>query len=174
MSKRQTRLIWSVLTALVISATLSASAHAQYVWLDEKGSKQFSDMPPPANTPKNRILKAPNKVAEEKLPASAAEAGTEAPNAASKPQKPVTTTSKNEDFMKRRTEQAEAEKKAAAEAQSKADQSKNCERAKAYQQSLESGVRIATTDKNGERSYFNDAQRSQELADVKKATAACK
>ena len=32
---------------------------AQYVWLNDKGVKQYSDMPPPAAVPNQRILKSP-------------------------------------------------------------------------------------------------------------------
>ena len=37
----------------------ATAAMAQYVWVDDKGVKQFSDMPPPASVLKNRILKQP-------------------------------------------------------------------------------------------------------------------
>ena len=48
------------LAALLASLWLSmASAHAQYVWVDEKGLKQYSDRAPPASVPLKRILKAP-------------------------------------------------------------------------------------------------------------------
>ncbi|MCU6433447.1 DUF4124 domain-containing protein [Undibacterium sp. Jales W-56] len=153
---------------------ISVPAHAQYVWLDDKGNKQFSDMPPPLNVPKNRIIKAPNKTAETSLPAADKPAASTPGNAdQNKLEKPVTTASKNEDFMKRRAEQAAKDKKAAEEAQNNADKAKNCERAKSYQKALESGVRIATTGKDGERSYMDDGKRAQELADAKRTMAGC-
>lgn len=133
-------------------------------------------MPPPITVPKNRILKTPFKAAQSSASTSAdvnaASAG--AASTEEKLQKPVTTAGKNEDFMKRKAEQEEKEKKAATEKQAAADKAKNCERARSYQQSLESGVRIANTDKNGERNFLSDEQRAKELADVKQALAACK
>jgi hypothetical protein len=164
------RAVSFALAALLISA----SSQAQYVWLDEKGSKQFSDMPPPVTVPKNRILKTPLKAAQNPASAEASAASSAVPSVEEKLQKPVTTASKNEDFMKRKADQEEKEKKAAAEKQAAADKAKNCERARSYQQSLEAGVRIANTDKNGERNFLSDEQRAKELADVKQALAECK
>jgi hypothetical protein len=80
----------------------------------------------------------------------------------------MTTSARNEDFNKRRAEQAEKDKKASEDQQANADKQKNCERARSYQKVLESGQRVATTDKNGERNYLSDAQREKEAADVKK------
>jgi hypothetical protein len=39
---------------------------------------------------------------------------------------------------------------------------------------LQSGVRISSTDKNGERTFMNDEQRAKEEADVKRALDECK
>ena len=36
---------------------ITGHALAQYVWVDDKGNKQYSDTAPPASVPKNRILK---------------------------------------------------------------------------------------------------------------------
>ncbi|MFZ6766134.1 DUF4124 domain-containing protein [Undibacterium sp. Di26W] len=159
--------------ALPFILTLAcAAAHAQYVWLDEKGNKQFSDKPPPISVPKNKIVKSPNMGGKSAPTADAAPAP--AADDAGKLQKPVTTASKNEDYNKRKAEQAEKDKKAEDEKQSAAAKAKNCERARSYQQNLESGVRVASVDKNGERNFMDDAQRNQELADLKKTLADCK
>ncbi|MBS0307625.1 MAG: DUF4124 domain-containing protein, partial [Proteobacteria bacterium] len=45
-----------ILLALAVCG-FTASAMAQYIWLDDKGVKQYSDTPPPASVPKKRILK---------------------------------------------------------------------------------------------------------------------
>ena len=165
------------ITLIVVSGLLFAAAsHAQYVWLDEKGTKQFSDLPPPVSTPKNKILKTPFKSL---APATSPRDSNEEPASSvilanEKLQKPVTTASKNEDFMKRKMEQEEKDKKMASEKQAASEKAKNCERAHSYQQSLEAGARISTTDKNGERNFLTDAQRTQEAADVKRALIDCK
>ena len=44
--------------ALALSLGASA-ALAQYIWLDSKGVKQYSDRPPPPSVPTSKILKAP-------------------------------------------------------------------------------------------------------------------
>lgn len=160
-----------IITAL-LALGITGHALAQYVWVDDKGNKQYSDTAPPASVPKNRILKTPGKSTEQSEAAAPAKEASTAANAASA-NKPVTTASRNEDYNKRRAEQAEKDKKAADDQQAASEKSKNCERAKTYQKTLESGVRVATTDKNGERNYMDDAQRAKEIADTKKATAGC-
>ncbi|MBC3884923.1 DUF4124 domain-containing protein [Undibacterium griseum] len=157
------------ITALIMLGTLACpAANAQYVWVDEKGNKQFSDTPPPVSVPKNRIIKggAPTPKTETD--------NSNTQDAASAPAKPMTTAEKNQDFNKRRAEQAIKDKKAADEQQANADKANNCERAKNYQKILDSGVRVTTTDKNGERSYLSDSQREKEAADIKKALSDCK
>ncbi|MFZ6689956.1 DUF4124 domain-containing protein [Undibacterium sp. SXout11W] len=159
-------------TILVLFSTLFACAYAsaQYVWVDEHGNKQFSDTPPPASVSKNRILKNKNKVDSNVDTGEKSTSG----NATDTPQqKTNSVASRNEDYNKRKAEQAEKDKKAADALQAANDKNKNCERAKSYQNLLESGVRMTTTDKNGERSYMTDEQRARELSDAKKANAGC-
>ncbi|WP_423681690.1 DUF4124 domain-containing protein [Undibacterium sp. WLHG33] len=160
-----------LISGFMIATLTCASALAQYVWVDEKGNKQFSDTPPPASTPKNRIIK--SQGLSTTRPAEANDAASASKDAVNAAQKPMTTSSRNEEFNKRRAEQAEKDKKATEEQQAAADKQKNCERARSYQKVLESGQRVATTDKNGERNYLTDAQREKEAADVKKALAGC-
>jgi type IV secretory pathway VirB10-like protein len=143
-------------------------AMAQYIWVDEKGNKQYSDTAPPASVPKSRIIKAP-VMSSGTVTAPAATS----PAAPSAPAKPQTTASKNEDYNKRRTEQAEAAQKNTAEQQASQDKKQDCERARSYQRSLESGERVANVDSKGERFFLDDNQRSKELDQVKKALANC-
>lgn len=162
-----------LLNILAASLALSAllfppAALAQYIWLDEKGTKQFSDMPPPSSVPRSRILKQPGGTP----PATPQEAREENPTAPAKAE--PTLAEKNAEFRKRRSEQAEKEKKASEEAARKAENAKNCERAQEYQRSLESGERIFRTDKNGERAYLSDEQRVQETRDNRRVLADCK
>ncbi|MES2105130.1 MAG: DUF4124 domain-containing protein [Pseudomonadota bacterium] len=171
MQKYQKRLVFTLSSAL-ISFFVCASVFAQYVWLDEKGVKQYSDTPPPMSVPNSRILKAPGKAFATPAPQEGAAAAQDS-DQAQKPA-PATTASKNDEFNKRRAEQAEKDKKAAEEQRIASDKSKNCERARSYQRSLESGARIATTDAKGEKSYITDEQRAKDLAEAKRATADCK
>jgi hypothetical protein len=165
-------------SSLAISAFLIASAcQAQYVWLDEKGNKQFSDLPPPANISKDKIIKAPTRststTSSTATPTGAPPIGNVGA-ANEQLKKPVTTASKNEDYNKRKLEQEEKEKKAVAEQQANSEKAKNCERARAYQKTLESGQRIANTGANGEKNILNDAQRDQELKDTQRTLSDCK
>jgi hypothetical protein len=171
-------------TALVLVAlSQTPVVFAQYVWLNENGIKQFSDIPPPSSIPKNRILKAPGTAP--RTPSNSASAPAEAgdgkdgspalsASAAVKDKAPMTTAEKNADFQKRKIELADKEKKAADEQKMAADRAKNCERARGYNKVLQSGVRVTTTDKNGERQYLNDDQRAQEVKDTRRILDDCK
>lgn len=164
------RIVTVIATLLAIGS--AAPSFAQYVWLNEKGVKQYSDMPPPPSIPANRILKQPSGSA---LPSAGSE--TSAPPvqtesaAATKP--PMTTAERNADFRKRHAEQAEKEKKAAEQARVAAEKAKNCQRAREYQSALASGGRMARTDQNGERSFLTDEQRAQEMQDVNRVLQQC-
>lgn len=164
-------------TLASLALGLPPHALAQYVWLDDKGSKQYSDMPPPAAVPNSRILQTPGAAnrAQTQQAASAVSDDTKtAPETAAKTQLPMTTAEKNADFQKRRMEQAEKDRKAADAAQNAADKSKNCERASAYQKALDSGQRISRQEKDGQRAYLSDAQRAQESRDTKRILTECK
>ncbi|WP_373987342.1 DUF4124 domain-containing protein [Duganella sp. BuS-21] len=156
----------------VMLLTLSPLALAQYMWLDDKGVKQFSDRPPPANIPAQRILKAPGKpLFNPNAPAEPA-AGTETPPAAARPS--PTIAERNTDFNQRKSGAAEAEKQSAAYAQRKADAAANCNAARQNQQALDQGLRLSTYDKNGERGYMDDQQREDLRKNTQKVLADCK
>ena len=143
------------LPRIVAAALLAAAcggALGQHVWLDDKGVKQYSDMPPPPGTPAGRILKspAPRASATEAAPAPTAEK-TAAPSVAER----------NAAFEKRRIEQAERETKESELARTAADNARSCEKARNYQRTLASGERISRLDKNGERGYLSDMERAQ-------------
>lgn len=158
---------------------LSFPAFAQYVWLDEKGVKQYSDMPAPAAVPASRILKSPGAAVRAQAAGTTSKAAEDSNasgngNVTAKTQLPMTTAEKNADFQKRRIEQSEKDKKAAEEAKHAADKAKNCERASTYQKALDSGQRIAQQGANGQRAFLSDVQRAQELRDIKRILAECK
>lgn len=162
------------LAAALALGIFSCAAWAQYVWTDERGVKQYSDQPPPASVPKNRILKHPSAwqpSGSGNTEAAAADAGKTGEEAA----KPAPTLAdRNADFAKRRAEREEKEKKAAEEARIASEKAKNCESARNYRNSLASGQRVALTDKDGQRNYLNDEQRKRELAEADRVLADCK
>jgi hypothetical protein len=160
--------------AALLGLAVSYSAFAQYVWLDDNGSKQYSDRPPPITVPQNRILKAPRGSAFAPEPAPSAASGAASAPARKDASAPQSIAEKNAEYEKQRPALAEKEKKEAAKEKLAADNSKNCDQARSYQRTLQSGERIARTDKNGERSYMADDQRAREAEDVRQVLAKCK
>lgn len=166
-------------TVFLLGLCLSAGACAQYVWIDAKNIRHYSDRPPPPEVPQNRILKAPPGSSS---PASAAQAGD--PPSPDKPAAektgtdksaaPPTLADKNAEFQKRRTEAADKEKKAAESAKTENERKVICERARSNAISLQSGERMTRPDASGERAFLSDEARAQELAEVRKITAECK
>ncbi|HEY8101262.1 MAG TPA: DUF4124 domain-containing protein [Burkholderiaceae bacterium] len=158
--------------------SFTSLALAQYVWLDDKGVKQYSDMPPPASVPQKQILKQPGRSysASQTSNDSSSDASSAAKSASSSDESnmPMTIAEKNAEFQKRRAKQAEQEAKAAAEAKIAANKAKNCENARNYYRSLTTGERIAATDKNGERTFLEDDQRAKEVKDMQNTLNDCK
>jgi hypothetical protein len=156
-------------TALVLFATL---AQAQYVWVDAKGMRQFSDRPPPPSTPADKILKAPQKqqpvLVEPAAPSAAAAA------APAKASSQPTLAERDADFRKRAQERAKEEQKAAAEAGHKKALAENCDAARQYKAQLESGIRISKIDNGGERAFISDDERAKALASTNKALESCR
>lgn len=145
--------------ACAILACGCSDVLAQHVWLDDKGVKQYSDMPPPPGTPAGRVLQRPGPRAATAAPEQPA-----APSVAER----------NAAFEKRRIEQAEREAKAGEQARVAADNARNCEQARTYERTLASGQRISKLDRNGERAYLSDQERAQEIATAQRVLAQCK
>ncbi len=142
---------------------------AQYIWIDDKGVKQLSDRPPPPNVPEKRILKAPGKPLFNPYAPAEPEAA-----AAPSPKPAPTLAERNDDFNKRKIDAAESAQRAADEARRKADQASRCDAARKNQQALDQGARLSTFDKNGERSFMDDAQREDLRKNTQIVLAECK
>lgn len=164
--------------ACILLHAAAGVACAQFVWIDASGNRQYSDQPPPASVPKNKILKEPALTLRSTTPpppGPAATTGAPAtPTVAPAAKGPMTTAEKNIDFTRRQNERVEKDKKAADEAKEAAAAAKNCERAQAYAQSLKSGERVSTTDKNGEKGFLSDEKRAQEIGETRKLLEGCK
>jgi type IV secretory pathway VirB10-like protein len=148
--------------AAVVLMVASSAAMAQWQWIDGTGRKVFSDTPPPAGIPDKNILKQPGARAAPaaQAPQTDAAAASLAPAAPAAPKPPA----KDEQLeaRKRQAEAAEEAKRKAEDlriAQLRAD---NCERAKRAKATLDSGVRIATTNAKGEREIMDDNARNAE------------
>jgi hypothetical protein len=153
-------------------AVFAAGAFAQYIWLDEKGVRQYSDMPPPPDVPKSRIIKAPSY----KPPAnSAADKGaTSASASASASAKvPMTTAEKDAEYNKRKLEKEKKDKEEAEKSKLAAEKERNCQRARDQKRILDSGQRVAQTGANGERVYPSEEQRAREMDEVRQILANC-
>lgn len=161
------------LLAAAALTLVAGLAQAQYVWIDAKGIKQFSDRSPPSSVPDKDILKAPGRPAvtivpgDQEQPAPAAVA--EGPKKA-----PPTVAERNVEFNKRASDKAAADKKLAAEAQAKAAKAEQCAAAREYKMQLDSGVRIGTVSQSGERAFMSDAERALADAKTNKVLAACR
>ncbi len=177
---------------IAISAfALAPQSWAQYVWLDDKGVKQFSDQPPPSSVPPNRILKGPG-IKKAATPANAtpnyatpsgedhhdaaASASASAPSAPNetKAKAPPSLAERNAEFQKRKAEQAEKEKKAADEAERGDTRKKQCDKLQSYLRSIENSGRVTHTNKNGEREFLSEQQLEKEKQEVRKQLENCK
>lgn len=163
--------------ALLTAATL---AHAQYVWIDGQGHKVYSDRSPPASVPLKNVIRAPGLGAEPKGAAAQDTPEAAAPTAkgkpgdgTGKPSGPMTTAEREADYRKRRTEAAEKEKKEAEEAKRRADMAAACADLRGSQKTLAAGVRMATTDANGQRTILSDEERKQRAQRVADALKDC-
>lgn len=168
MNQRITRLVLA--TALIACTSL---AQAQWMWVNEKGVKQFSDQPPPPGTPANRILKSPRGQSaadlQKELAAPPADSEEAPPADAKAPPPKPTLAERNAEFNKRQKESAEKNAKAAEEAQRASEKAKYCAEAKGNIAMLESGMRVSEMGPNGERSFMSDEGRAQRLQEHRNA-----
>ena len=135
--------------ALAIAAFLVTTATSAqiYQWKDESGKTVISDKPPAgsASTVK-KVGSAPSS---------------------SNPSAQKSTTDRDMEMRKRQQETQENLEKTAKDQAAAAGKAKNCESARRYLQTLESGERIALRDDKGERYFMEDTQREQETASTR-------
>lgn len=159
-----------VALSLLLGASLSLPAFAQWKWRDHKGQVQYSDLPPPAGVADKDILQRPTNhaPAPPRAPAAAASA-VPATAAAKKTEEPEL------EARRKKAEQEEAQKKKAEDARIEAARAENCRRAQAQLRALDSGLRMARVNENGEREILDDAQRAAEAKRARELAASqCK
>ncbi len=155
--------------AIVLGCTLSWGAAAQWQWIDNSGSKVFSDRGPPPDIPAKNILKQPGG-APKAMPATAPAAPA---SAASAPK--ISGVDKALEEKKKLAEDAEAASRKAELDKNAAARAENCKLAKQSKANFDSGIRIARTNDKGEREILDDAARASELKRVQDViTADCK
>lgn len=143
-------------------ATSSASALAQWQWVDATGRKVYSDTAPPQSIPEKNILKRPGARAPVQAPAAAQEAGAKASGSTAPSDiKPASVDPKLE-AKRKEAEAEEATKRKLAEDKMVETRTENCTRAKSAKATIELGTRIQTVNAKGEREFMDDAARATE------------
>jgi type IV secretory pathway VirB10-like protein len=139
----------------------AAASAQQYKWKDARGHTVYGDVPPPGveATPVKSVMATPIAPAGT---AAGAKAGAKGP-------KVLTPAEKEMEFRRRVKEAQEAAAKQAKEDQAKRDSQQNCENAREQERTLASGQRVSRVDEKGERYYVDDAQRAQELSQVRRS-----
>ncbi|MDM0103616.1 DUF4124 domain-containing protein [Variovorax sp. J22R24] len=142
---------------------LPLGAHAQWQWIDKDNKKVFSDQAPPPDIPEKNILRkpgTPGKRLNFSTPPAPAEAAP-APEPAVGGAKP---SGVDKDLTEKAKKVEDAEKaKQAAEAQKMAQaKAENCNRARQGKATMDSGIRVARVNGQGEREIMDDNARAAE------------
>lgn len=171
---RTNRLVLTLaLAPWVLASLMSSNAEAatQWKWRDGQGRVQYSDRPPPAGTRDQDILVRPRSARA--LPVLPADQVASTPIAAPRPS--VKASDPELEARKRKAEEEKAAQQKALEDKQAQVRADNCQRAQAYQRSLDDGMRIARTNAQGEREVLDDQARAQEQARNRQAiTSNCK
>jgi len=146
----------TLVACLLAVAATGAWAQSIWKWRDASGQIHVTDTPPPPTIAEKDILSRPSGST---APATGAPAAV-APVAASGVDSDLEKKKAKAD--KDKAEKAAAEK-AALDKKNAAIKADNCRRAQDQAKALESGVRVARLDANGERSFLDDNQRASEL-----------
>lgn len=164
--------------ALMLLAQL---AHAQYSWIDDKGTRVFSDRPPPPGTPAARILQMPRSAAPAvaagdagKAPSSAAGSTAAPAAAAAAAPKPPTLAEQETAYRERQVKREEDARKAKESAEQKAALDERCASARQEERLVTSGTRMSAVDAKGERYFLSDEERAKRLQAARRALADCR
>lgn len=149
-------------TCLLLAALLLPAfpALAQWKWLDQTGQAHFSDMPPPPETPDNRILQRPDTSKAPPPAAAAVSASTQTQTLGARPA-PAQDSELAEKIAQ--TQRQEDAKRKAEEARQAAIRADNCQRALAAQAAFNSGIRLRSVNAEGESVVMDEAARAAEL-----------
>ena len=154
------------LVVALVGGLVAATAFAQWQWIEKDGRKMFSDRSPPAEIQDKDILKRPPgavrmAVAADVTTAAAAAKPASAPLLKASAPK-LSGKDAELEAKKKKAEDDEAAKKKADEEKLIKAKAENCERAKGNLATLQSGVRMASTNAKGEREIYDDAKRQTE------------
>ncbi|MGS0755074.1 DUF4124 domain-containing protein [Roseateles sp. GG27B] len=158
---------------------LCSPALAQWAWRDAGGKMQFSDLPPPRDTPERDILKRPPKQQEQQRqavvvspylsPASAAAAAASAASASADAL--AKTESTKQDAKQQQLKQRQEQDALAKQQQLQQDQARklaeqrrdNCSRAQDNLRLLQARTKLLRTNERGESVLLDETQREAEL-----------
>ena len=144
----------------------TTGALAQWQWIEKDGSKVFSDRPPPLDIPEKNILRQPGgmraKAPEPVAPASGADPAVASAAPATPAAPKVSGVDKELEAKKKQAEAAEEARKKAEDAKQAKLRADNCARARQAKSTIDSGVRIAQTNAQGERIIMDDTARAAE------------
>lgn len=164
---------WRSLVLVPVWLLTSGWAAAQWQWVDDTGRKVFSDIAPPASVPDQHILKRPGPRIP--APAAAASGSADAPVATSAAAPRLPVRDEQLEARKKQLEEAEQAKKKADEERLAKARADSCERARRAKATLNSGLRIATTNAKGEREVMDDkalAQDNQRIDEIMRTDCA--
>ena len=161
------------LLAVLAASLIALPAEAQWKWRDKGGHVQYSDLPPPSGTADADILARPSPSMRRSTPTGVAPVA--APNSAAVATATASAPRSADPELEAKRKKAEDE----AAAKNKAEQERiaamkldNCSRARAQMTTLQSGIRLATTNaKTGEREFMDDKQRSDETRSAQQVIA---
>lgn len=148
----------------------SGWATAQWQWVDGTGRKVFSDTPPPASVPDHQIVKRPGARSSASAPAPTGSPDTPAAASPAAPRLPVR--DEQLEARKKQAEEAEQAKKKTEEERLAKARADSCDRARRAKATLNSGLRIATTNDKGEREIMDEkalAQENQRIDEILRA-----
>jgi len=143
-------------------ATLPAAA--QWKWKDARGQVVISDTPPPREIPERDVLQRPTLVLQRSTAQAAPPASAPAADAAAKAR-----VDPELEARRKKAESEQQDKQKAEEQKVAAARADNCKRARAYADTLNSGIRLTRLNDKGEQVYLDDSQRAAELQRARQA-----
>ena len=156
--------VWVCVGVSLWVATLPAAA--QWKWKDSRGQVVVSDTPPPRDIPEGNVLQKPSAVvqrsAAQLTPTASAPAAETVAKAKVDPEL---------EARRKKTETEQSERTKAEEQKVAAQRADNCKRAKAYVETLDSGIRVTRRNEKGEQEYLDDQQRAAEMQRARQAVS---
>ncbi len=150
--------------ALLIGALLALAcqpANAQWKWRDESGRIHYSDQPPPKSVP-------PSQIRELGLASDPTVVGTPASGGAAETGKAKSWAERALELRRRDAEREAARNKEEARERELAARTQLCDGLRGEERTLQSGVRIASVNRQGEPIVIDDEERAARLEAIQR------